>query len=243
MSEPATPAAPEGERRSSIALVGLALAAPRTAFAALARRPVFLLALVVLVLVGAGAIRVGFWKVTGEDYVRGLEEAGQPVPPQFSDDPEKMMAIVRGTALGAALLLQPLVYLALGGLFLVAFRLLGSEIDYRRSLSVTVHGMLPMVVAGLAGIAIALGRERISMTELQGGSLVLSNLGFLAGAEGSKVLRALLTSVDLFSAWSIVLLGMGYRIVARVSAGAALGTVGVLWLVGILIKVALAAIF
>src|SRR5512143_2105141 len=134
MSEPATPAAPEGERRSSIALVGLALAAPRTAFAALARRPVFLLALAVLVLVGAGAIRAGFWKVTGEDYVRGLEEAGQPVPAQFSDDPDKMLSIVRGTALGAALLLQPLVYLALGGLFLVAFRLLGSEIDYRRSL-------------------------------------------------------------------------------------------------------------
>jgi hypothetical protein len=243
LSETAAPAAPAGEGGSPIRVLGQALFSPRAAFEAIARRPVFLLALAVLVLLGVAAIGIGFAKVSGEDYIRSLEEAGRPVPPQFSDDPDKMMSVVRTAALGSALLLQPVVYLALAGLFLVAFRLLGSEIDYRRSLSVTLHGLLPMAVAALAGIVIALARDRISIDELQGGGLVMSNLGLLAGDSASKALRALLTSVDLFSAWSIALLGFGYRIVARVSAGAALGTVGVLWLVGILIKVGLAAAF
>jgi len=241
MSETEVPGAPAEAGGSSIRLLAQVLSSPRQAFEALARRPVFLLALAVLVLLGVGAVGIGFSKVSGEDYVRSLEEAGRPVPPQFSDDPDKMMSIVRVAALGSALLFQPIVYLALAGLFLVVFRLLGSEIDYRRSLAITVHGMLPMAVAALAGIAIALARDRISMNELQSGGLVLSNLGFLAGDAGSKVTRALLTSVDLFSAWSIGLLGLGYRIVARVSAGSALGTVGALWLLGIAIKVALAA--
>ena len=243
MSEPAVPVAPAGEGGSSIRLLGLTLFSPRAAFESIARRPVFLLVLAVLVLLGAAAVGIGFSKVSAEDYMRSLEEAGRPVPPQFSDDPDKMMSIVRAVALGSALLLQPVVYLALAGLFLVAFRLLGSEINYRRSLSVTLHGMLPMAVAAVAGIAIAYARGRISMEEVQGGSLVMSNLGLLAGEATSKAVRALLTSIDLFSAWSIALLALGYRIVGRVSAGAAWGTVGVLWLLGILIKVGLAAAF
>ena len=232
-----------GAGGSSARLCALALVSPESAFRAIAARPVVALALILLVLAGALAVGIGFSKVSAEDYLRSIEDSGNEVPPQFREEPERMMGLVRWSSIAGALLFAPLVYFAVAGIFLVVFRLLGSEIDYRRSLSVTLHGLLPLGVAALVGIVIALAREHISLQELQGGGLVMSNLGFLAGEETSKAVRALLTSVDLFSAWSIGLLGLGYRIVARVSPGAAWSVVGVVWALGVALKVALAAAF
>ena len=48
-----------------------------------------------------------------------------------------------GTA--SQVVMQPAVYLLIAAVFLVLLRLIGSEIDFRRSLSVTVHGMMPFV--------------------------------------------------------------------------------------------------
>jgi hypothetical protein len=243
MREPEAQAPAAGEEASSARVLALSLLSPESAFRAIAARPVVALALILLVAAGAIAIGVGFSKVSSDDYFRTIEEAGGEVPPQFSEDPERMMGIVRWSSVGSALLFAPLVYLAVAGLFLVVFRLLGSEITYRRSLSVTVHGLLPLGVAALIGIVIALARDRVSIQEIQGGGLVMSNLGFLAAEGTSKAVRALLTSIDLFSAWSIGLLGVGYRIVARVSPGAAWSAVAVVWAVGVALKIALAAAF
>ena len=103
--------------------------------------------------------------------------------------------------------------------------------------------MLPMGIAALVGIVIALLRDTVDPIELQGGGLVMSNLGFLATEETSKAMRALMTSVDLFSVWCIYLLATGYRIVGRISAGSAWTSVLVVWLAGVAIKVGLAAAF
>ncbi|KAB2966838.1 MAG: YIP1 family protein [Thermoanaerobaculia bacterium] len=243
MSDPEARAPETGEGATSALVMGRALASPEAAFRAIAARPLFALALVLLVVAGVIAVGVGFSKVTAEDYLRAVEEGGREMPPQFREEPERLMSIARWGAVVSAALVPTLLYFALAGIFLVVFRLLGSEIDYRRSLSVTVHGLLPLGVAALVGVVIALARETVSVEELQGGGLVMSNLGFLAGEETSKPVRALLTSVDLFSAWAIGLLALGYRIVARVSPGAAWGAVAVIWALGVAVKVGLAAAF
>jgi hypothetical protein len=121
--------------------------------------------------------------------------------------------------------------------------MLGSEMDFVRSLSVAIHGSVPLGAAAIIGIPVALGRSEMSMEELQGGQYLMSNLGFLAGEEAGAVTRALLTSVDLFSVWCIILLTIGYRIVARVSRGAALAVTLAVWGLGVLLKVAMAAAF
>ena len=55
--------------------------------------------------------------------------------------------------------------------------------------------------------------------------------------------RALLTSVDAFSAWCVALLAIGFTEVARVSRSAAWTTVLVVWGAGIGLKLVLATIF
>jgi hypothetical protein len=240
MSEPH--AAEPGESSSARNLVQ-ALVAPREAFTALARQPTTALALVVLVFLGVIAIHVAMSRVPPESLFASLEEQGQQLPPDAKENPERFLKIALWSQTAAAVVFGPALYLALAGVFLVLFRMLGSELAFRQSLATTLHGMLPFGVAAVVGVVVSFGRDEISLEELQYGGLVASHLGFLAGEDASKVVRALLTSIDLFSIWCIALLAIGYRIVARVSAGAAWAAVVAVWAVGIALKLALAAAF
>jgi hypothetical protein len=243
MSEPesarAAEPAPGGD--SALSRLWRVLIAPEATFRSIAARPTWaLVLLVILALVGV-AIYVSFDRIDAQDLVKSMEEQGRQMPPNMT--PERLAAITKWTSLGGALVFVPVLYLLTALVFWVALRMFGSDIDYRRSLSVTLHGMLPFGLASLVGIPIALAREHISMTELQSGGLVKSSLGFLVSEDTSKAVQALLTSVDLFSIWSIVLLIIGFRVVGRVARGNATAIVLVVWGIGVLLKVGLAAVF
>lgn len=216
------------------------LTEPERGFTSLAARPTFALALILLVLVGVAAVWVGFSKLDAQDVLRTLEEQGRELPPAAAANPERLMSFMRWSSVAGAALFAPLLYLGLSGIFLVSFRLLGSEMTYRQSLATTVHGMLPMGVAGVLGILVGLFREGVTMRELESGGLVMSHLGFLAGEDASAVVRAALTSVDLFSIWCIFLLALGFRIVAKVGRSKAMATATTVWLVGVAVKLLLA---
>jgi hypothetical protein len=130
----------------------------------------------------------------------------------------------------------------MAALFLVIFRLMGSDIDFRHSLSVAVHGMMPYLLATLLSIPVVLSRTELSMAEVQSGGFLHSNLAAFAPESTGKVLVALLGSVDIFSIWTIALLAIGYRVVGKVSKAAALGVVIALWAVVVAGKVGLAAL-
>ena len=223
--------------------MGSVLTSPGEGFAALARKPTFALVMVLLVVVGAVGVWIAMSKVTAADLFASIEQSGRAVPAKMQEDPEAFLKVMRATQLGTVIVLSPLFYLALAGICLVAFRMLGSDLTFRQSLATTVHALLPFGLVGIAGIAIAFGRDEIRLADIQAGGLVPSHLGVLAGEDAGKVLRALLGSFDLFSVWCVVLLATGYRVVARVSRGAAWGVVGTVWTIGILIKLAIAAIF
>lgn len=69
------------------------------------------------------------------------------------------------------------------------------------------------------------------------------NIGYYMGHDTSAWLRSLLSSIDFFSLWSILLLATGMSIVARKSWGSALTAVLVPWALYVVIKTAGAAIF
>jgi hypothetical protein len=240
MSEPRLAEPDEG---SSARNLIQALVAPRDAFGSLARRPTTALALVVLVLLGVVAIHVMMSRVPAESMLASIEASGQELPEKAKENPERLLKIALWSQTVAAFLIGPALYLAMAGVFLVLFRMLGSDLTFRQSLATTLHGMLPFGVAAIVGVVVALGRTEISLEELQAGGVVASNLGFLADEETGKVARALLTSVDLFSAWCVTLLALGFRIVARVSAGAAWAVVLAVWTVGIVVKLGAAVAF
>ena len=73
---------------SEMANVWGALLEPRRTFARLAARPTLVIALLVLVVLGAASVWVGFSKVDPQDMLRSLEEQGRELPPSMVEAPE-----------------------------------------------------------------------------------------------------------------------------------------------------------
>lgn len=226
---------------SSFSRVISVLTAPARTFAAIAERPTFVVPLLLLAVLGAVAVNITFTKVDPQDFVRQMEEQGRDLPPNV--DTSTILKFSRWAGTAGALLISPFTYVIVALLFWALLRMLGSDMDFKRSLAVTSHAFLPFGLAALIGVPVALARDTISLEEVQAGQFLQSNLGILAGEDTSQVVKALLSSVDVFSIWCIVLLAIGYRIVAKVSKGAAWGSVLAIWALGIVLKVGMTAIF
>jgi hypothetical protein len=243
MAETPEMAGEEGSERvpsNPLQSVWSVLFSPESTFRSLAVRPRWLPALLVLLLSAFAVSIVLTPKMDMKQaIVDALEKQGRELTPTQLDQQVNLMKKV---GMGAQIVLQPAFYLLAAVVFFVILRLLGSEIDYRRSLSVTVHGMLPLVIGALLMIPVVMSRASVSVEEVQGSRLLKSNLAALAPDSVGTVGLALLSSIDIFTLWSVFLLAVGYRIVGKVSGKAAWGTVLVLWAVAIGFKLAMAAI-
>jgi hypothetical protein len=218
-----------------------ALVQPGATFRSIAARPSWVVALVVLTVIQIVAVVLLFDRVDMTEVIRQQMEArGQELPP--GTDFEQMAGMQKGAGMGCAILGAPVGYVVLALLLMVAFKLVGGEIDFKRSFSVTLHAMMPLAVAGVLTIPVLLGLEEVSFEQMQTGSVLASNLGFLAPEDASPALVAVLSSLDVFSLWVAILLVLGFSIVARVSRGLATGVVVLLWLLWIGVKAALAAL-
>jgi len=244
MTDPGSSAEPQAG--SAVSNLVNTLVAPREAFASLSRKATFVLAMLVCML-GPIALSVVVTPRLDMDKVvrQKIEESGRSLTQEQIDQQVEIANKFKWLGTVVQVVIQPIFLLLVGAIFLAAFRLLGSEIDFRQSMAVLTHGLLPtFALASLIGIIVIYARGgELSVEAIQSGTFIASNLGVFAAEGTSKVTRALLTSVDVFSAWSVFLLAMGYRIVGRLKSGAAWGGVLTIWCLGILIKVGLAAIF
>jgi hypothetical protein len=193
---------------SSLGRLISVLISPEKTFRSIAEHPTWVVALVVLVLLGAAAGYLVFQKLD-------------------------MAEVISQSA--------PLGYLLFALVFWVVFKLQGGEFDYRTSLSVTLHGLMPTAVYSLLSLPVIYSRQTIGIEESQRGVL-FSNLAPLAPEEAGTALTALLASIDLFTIWCLVLFAIGYSIVGRVSKTSAGVTVVLLWIVYVVIKVGMMSI-
>lgn len=228
----------------ALARIGRVLIAPAATFASIARRPGWALALVLLCSTTLVVKLLVEPRIDPESLAAFLEERG--VPADKVDEAVEQQLSPSGarryvgmvTAFGGA----GLFYVLTAAIFFAGARLFGGELDFRRALATTVHGLLPFLVATLVAIPVILSRDSISFQETFSGNFLASHAGILAGDDAGAVATALLSSVDLFSIWCIVLLIIGFGTVAKLSRGAAIATVLIPWLIGVAIKVGFAAL-
>ena len=227
---------------SAIARIPGTFFAPSKTFEAIARRPTWILPVAIWIVLSLAISAVLLPRMDFEKMVRDrIEKSGQKVSDEQLQSivaRQKSFAPIFSYVIGG---LAPLVItLVCAVVIWGAFKAFGWDLTYAQSLGVTSHGFLPGVLGAVLLLPLLARQETMDPNAM--GDLLRSNLGFLVGRD-EKVLHSLLSSIDLFSFWSLALFVIGYSIAAKVRKGQAAGVIVTLWVVFVLGKAGLAAVF
>ncbi|HEU4521364.1 MAG TPA: Yip1 family protein [Thermoanaerobaculia bacterium] len=218
------------------------LFAPVETFRDIARKPDIIIPLVAIVLVSAVIAIVMAPRVDFESAMR--EQMAQSNPNLAKDDLDRMVRF--STALSKAFvyvspIINVIIFAIVAGILLLAFRLFGGEGTFKQAFSVTMYSWLPMIIGGVAAIIVMLVRGTVSAEDLS--TLVMSNPGFLVDMKENPVAFAFLSSIDVFTIWTLVLFIIGFSFLSRMPRGRSAAIVLTLWGLMVLTKVGFAAVF
>ena len=138
-----------------------------------------------------------------------------------------------------------LVYILIAAVFLLLFVLMGANLTFKKSLAATFWGMGPPgIIGGIFAILVMYIKDPMDI-EVNPVANVVSNLGLLVAEKEHPVLNSLLSSIDVFSAWTIFLLSLSFAALSGWSMTVKKAATGVLILWGLWVagKAAYFAIF
>ncbi len=250
MSDPAAGAAqPPAVERSSGFFANLLdlFFAPGEAFAALLRKPGFMVPLILHVALAAAFTGIWLQKVDKIEFMKGQAEQSprwERVPvEQRATILERQAGFFPTIAWSGALVFAPLLTFVVGGIYLFVFRFFyASEIDYKRSLTVVASSLATVALVStplILGVLALKGDWNINPQE----ALQANPSMFLEKQTTAKPLWALTSSLDLFMFWLLFLLASGYGAASKRGWSWALPGVVVPWLLLVIGKVALAFAF
>ena len=238
------PEAPENGNSFS-RLIGV-IFSPKPTFQSIARRPtwlvpVILLCLAQMVVVAVYGQRVG-WRGMLEKQLSSNDRFQQLPVAQQEAQVEMVMKYVSKIAYAEVIIGPFLAVLALAGIFWLIFNMAaGAKFGYRISLGVVAYALVPGIFASLLGVLIIYLKDP-STVDLQ--NLVASNAGAFLSSDSPKWLRPL-RLVDVFLFWEMFLLAVGFAAAApkKLSTGSAFAWIFGLWAIVALCWVGIAAAF
>jgi hypothetical protein len=143
-----------------------------------------------------------------------------------------------GSELGSVAVFSFLATLAMSLVLWFAFRVTGERLKYRPVLSIFSYAMLPAgLVWTLMAAATLLLSDPNTVEPLRSDKLVASSLGaLLSSLSLSPFVESVLTSIDVFSIWIVVLTVVGMAVYSGVNRRKAAWTVSLLWCLSVLGK-------
>jgi hypothetical protein len=251
MASPVTPL-PEGAPSvSSVGRIFGAIFSPKPTFESIVQRPTWILPLVLISILSIVTIfifgqRVGwrsFMIRQDQQNSRLQKQMDQMTPEQRDKMLDRQTKIAPIAGYGGAVLGILIVAVIIAAVLMVAFNMMtGGGIGFKTSLGIVVHSWVPGIIGGLLGILILFLKDP-STIDIQ--HLVATNAGAFLSDDAPKWQEALLSSFDLFTFWSMILMGIGYSAAnpKKISFGKALGTIVVIWAIYVVCKVGIAAAF
>lgn len=229
------PAPDPGPRPNSFQRIIGVLISPDATMASIARRPDWVVPLLVLLIM---ALLTGVVIAQHVDFgaaAREAMESNKNMSQEQMDRGVKMAAGIGKVMTYLSPVLSAIGLLIIAGVLLLAFRLFGGEGDFKQAFSVTCYSSMPGVIKGILMIIILV---------LKGGTvpaqtlatLVRTNLGFLVDYKANPIAFALLSSFDIFSIWYLVLMIIGFAYLSRVSKVKSAVIIISLWIVVLLFK-------
>jgi hypothetical protein len=223
-------------------LVG-ALVSPVATFRSIAERPTWWPAMLVVCLIGLVPGIMANPKIDWEDVVRQqIEASGQDLTGAQLDQAVAMWEKIGPLFTYFGPLMLAVAILVFSLVFWGAFTLAGGQPGFKRSLAVVSHAMMPLAVSALLAIPVVASVDTIGGEQLRTGSLVQSSAAALASDDAGPILVALLSKLDVFTLWTVVLIAIGFRFAAGVPMRTAALTSGLLWAGYVAVNVGLAAL-
>jgi hypothetical protein len=251
MASAVTPSPAAGGSDNSFARVFGVIFSPKPTFESIARRPSWIVPLILIIAVSILVIAVFGQRVGWRNFMirqnqqssRTQKQMEQMTPDQrehLLDQQTKIapifgyVGVVLGTLIGALLV---------AAVLMVALNLTsGSKIPFLTSLGIVSYSWVPAIVGGLLGILIMFIKDPATV-DIE--HLVASNAGAFVSDDSPKWLVTLLTSFDIFVFWTMILMALGYGATdpKKISFGKALSTIVIVWAIYIAVKVGFTAAF
>jgi Yip1 domain len=221
-------------------IVGV-LVNPKPTFEDIAAKPSWALPLVILVVMSIAVVAVFSQRVGW----RGLIEKKIAESSRTADLPadQKEQAVERGVKFAAVityvsiLVAIPVSALIVAAVLMGVFNLVvGARVGFVQSLGIVTHAWVPGIIGGIIGL-ILLFVKAPDTIDIE--HLVANNVGAFLSSDTPKWLMTLGTSLDVFSFWTIALMGIGYAAASpkKVSIGKGIAIVAVCWALYVLAKV------
>lgn len=217
---------------------------PGKTFADIARRPTWWIPIIVMAVFGTIYLNAFTQRVGWESVIRpAIERAPntQNLPPQQREQIiERAAGFYKYLGYGGSAVGTLFYVFIVSVLLMFLFDTIQSAgIGLKRMMAIVAYGFLPLVIQTLLSMVVLFLKDPDEF-DLQ--NPLIFNVGALLGANSPAALRALGSSIDLFTLWIIVLLAIGVSSATRkIGFGKALGTVLFPWLLFVGLKVAAAA--
>jgi hypothetical protein len=176
------------------------------------RRALWPVVLLTLATAFAGASFAVRWNAA-PSIIKGLEMAGQLKGMPEADLSDKIQQAERlklVTAIAGGLVVPALTVLGIAVVLALLAWLLGKKGSFKSFYTAAAVGMLPIALSRFLYGLVALVQSSVS--EEREASLLPSSLGAVFHAQSPKVMR-LLSSLDFFSLWAALLIGMAFAAV------------------------------
>lgn len=218
----------EPAQMSEVGTLGSIFFEPGATFEDLRRKPRFILASLIMVVLFAAFIvafnsKLGFERIARERLENASWYQSQSPEQKAQMLEQQTSPVVKGITYAVAPLAF-LVTLLIGGLiYWLGANAMGGSATFLRGLAVWVYsGFPPFVVSMLANLLILFLKspDDIDIAASQNG-LVQASPAFFMNAKSSPVLHAVLGTFDIFFIWGWILAAIGLRIVGKISTGAA----------------------
>lgn len=230
-------------RLNPVQRLWMAFTSPAEVFADIGVKPSWVLCLAIMVALGVGAQAVIIPHLDMEGTIRArlADRGGEVTDEQIETIVEQQQKFAKFGPL-LAVVIGPIAWAIIAAVFLVMLKIVGSEIDFIKSLSTALHAYWPPSLVATVLTAVLIQRVgQVPQDEIQG--LVKSHPGAFLPADAPGWLEALASSFSVFNIWTVVLLVIGFKIVGRLSTGRAVAAALVPWAVWIAGKTGLTALF
>lgn len=213
------------------------ITSPLRTFSYLDKRPDWLGVLVIIIIFSLAMSMLYAQKTDLKAMTRlQLERSGradQMTEEQLDRAADISGKIGRYMMIAAPILGTPIAFLIVAGLLHLIFSLFQGETAFKKVFSVVAYSYIPGIFSSIIGILLLLTRK---VNEVPIEELVKSNISILfVQKETPEFLWNLSQSIDIFSIWAVVLLGIGMAAISKLKQKTSYIIVISLWIVWILL--------